>query len=587
MSLKNENNLNSKKEKELLSRLQDTLANLETDEIVQGMTNEDLKGDGFFGEKDIRISRPWLKEGTERENLVFEPDVDFLRQDDSAKFNELDIENLKNIRDINKNRLIARRKTRENGEFKAGNNVVKEVKEGIEHYTSVIKGKAIIIKDTLHIFPTGIDGRFNIMISPDKMNVHIDCFPAYGDGIKLSADQVLDELKKQKITYGIDKTMVNKIVEKTNTENQKQENSLVAWGRQKVDGNDGRIEFAVDLNNEKTDYRILPDGCLDLENSRNLVLVKKGDLLVKIIPASAGEPGINIHGEFLPAVPGKDVFLKADRGVRISEDGHSLFSDIDGCAVLNGESLFVMNIRIINSDAGKETGDINADGIMLICGSVLDGVEIAAAGDLVVKRNVEAARLTAGRNIEVSGGLHGNNGIGSLNAGGQVFAEYSKDFRLEAIGDININNYSINSQIFTCGQLKMLFKRGTLCGGSVYAQNGLDVKVLGSENGDEIKIEAGEDFFKKKKIKEIDRIKEMITENIKRLAGVLEPILKMMKTNSEALRPKMEIITKTMSKKRDLEEQEKTIDQKRTDFVKQLENDHSCYVRVSGKCFPG
>ncbi|MFH1761820.1 MAG: FapA family protein [bacterium] len=576
-----------KNEDELLSRLQDTLINLETDEIVQGMTKDDLSNQGFIGNKKIEISRPWIKQGTEKENLLVEDGVDFLRLDDSAKFELLKFEDFENLPNIDKGRLIAVRDVNEKTKFNAGNNVVKEIVKGFEHYTSVIKGKVLIIADSLHIFPTGVDGRIEIKVSDDRMSAYLDFIPAGGDGRGPNSAQVMAELRKQNIVYGIDNNSISEAINTANKEKTGQEKILIASGTNPKNGEDGQIEYNFDLNGQKADYRILPDGTLDLKNSRNINWVKNGDLLARIIPETPGEQGFDVFGKSLPAEPGRKTVLKAGNGVKATEDGLEFYAFVDGTIIFKDNVLEVRKIQILNGDVDQSTGSLDHNGTMIITGNIHEGFTVKATGNIVVKRNVGPSRLVAGNDIDIAGGIDGKPDRGFVSAGGRICAEYAKDMRLEAGGDIIIDNYLSNSNIFTCGRLIMLSRRGSLSGGQIFAQNGIDVKILGSENNGHTIVEAGVDFLKRKKIEEMDLMLEKLSENLKKLTMILEPILKMMKTNPATLETKMDIIKKTMAKKREIEERQKLISAKRMEFSANVNIDKVCYVKVSSKVFPG
>jgi len=53
------------------------------------------------------------------------------------------------------------------------------------------------------------------------------------------------------------------------------------------------------------------------------------------------------------------------------------------------------------------TGNIFFNGNVVVCGTVLDGFEIKADGDIIVSKIVESATLTAGRDVIVKGGVLG------------------------------------------------------------------------------------------------------------------------------------------------------------------------------------
>ena len=110
----------------------------------------------------------------------------------------------------------------------------------------------------------------------------------------------------------------------------------------------------------------------------------------------------------------KDQAIKCGRGVELSTDGNSAIAAVAGLPHLKGNTLEVLPVLELNSDADISTGNISFDGAIVIRGSVLENVKveshsgtvhvgglvsgatIRSRGSIVVYKNVVSSDLQAG-----------------------------------------------------------------------------------------------------------------------------------------------------------------------------------------------
>jgi uncharacterized protein len=222
---------------------------------------------------------------------------------------------------------------------------------------------------------------------------------------------------------------------------------------------------------------------------------------------------------------------------------------------------------------------------VLINGNVPDGFEVKAEGDIIVAKIVESARLEAGRDVVVKGGVQGK-GKGCISAGRDIKVGYAQNARLEAQGNIYIGNSAINSYIFTSKNLVMLERHGSIIGGEVFAQRGIDVRVLGSENGVKTFIEAGTNYLVIRRISELDAAIEFCERNILKIDDCLKTFYGRMKSGQPMTDATKQVIAKTLEKKKDLEQRRAVMFAKRTDLFAQSRERDACFVKVKQICFP-
>lgn len=577
------NDKDQNKDQELLKRLEDNLQRIEIDEITKGMTKEELEGMGFVGDKEIDITRKVFTETTEREKLSFKEGIEYERLPDHYRFDELDIDSLILIKDVKSGKVIATREPDETIKFHAGNNVKKEESDEGEKYIAEVKGKVVIIKDTMHVFPTDIDCSLEIRVGNDKMTACMNCKAGYGDGKHLSLELVMEELNRQGIVHGIKKDNIKKTIGDAEKLSVSQKDIVIAEGTSPASGLDSAIEYYFDKDEEKRTFKILPDGRVDYKGSATITVAKKGELLAEIKGAGIGISGVDVYGEVLLADKGKEAYLVAGKGVKASEDNKSFYADIKGCVVLNHPVLDVLELYEVQGDVDYSTGSIDFSGNVIVNGTVREGFEVKADGDIIIQNSIESARVIAGRDVRISGGILGH-GKGLVSAGRDVYAEYAQNARIEAQGTVYINDFAVNSYIF-CNHLNMLKKHGSVVGGETYAQRGIEVINIGSQNGTKTYISAGTDYLVRRKIKELDDAIKFYNENLAKIDTNLKPILKLMKSDPNNPKYNNSLIKSTITKRKELANTRRVMGAKKKHLFEQLEIQGVCFVKVKHTCF--
>lgn len=582
-----ENQINEpQKAEKLFEQLEQNLLDIETEEIMNGMTPEELEEKGFGNSKAIHIERSKHKTCTEKEKLMFQEGVDFKRCADNEKFDSIAIADLIHLNDVKEGQCIALRNSNESITFGPGNNVRKEIKEECEYYYAEKKGKVIIIGKGLHVVPSDIDCTIEIKITHDAMRAFLTCSPAYGSGVPLSDALVKTQLHNKGIVSWLDEKAIKQTVALANDTCLRQENVLVAQAQKPVNGEDGRIRFSFDTTQEEYGFTILPDGRVDYRNIKTIKIARKGDLLAQKIPAQKGVPGVNLFGDPVPARTGKEAVLIAGKGVYTKDNDMLYYADNNGQIVLNGPILEVLNVYVVNGDVDYSTGNINFNGNVLVKGMVTEGFRIKTDGDIIVIKSVESAHLEAGRDIIVKGGVQGR-GKGTLCAGRDITVEFVQNSTLEAQGNIYIEKFAINTVMYTSKFLFMQRNHGSVIGGEVHAQRGIDVRVLGSVNETKTFIEAGTDYLIKRKIDELDKNIDFCQKNIKKIEAVLSPLVKVLKDNPAALQSKTILIKKSLEKKKELEKYAQTMQAKKTALYEEIEEKKPCFIKVNHTCYPG
>ena len=203
-------------------------------------------------------------------------------------------------------------------------------------------------------------------------------------------EEVLSELARRKIRFGISEASVDRLVRSPG------ETVPLASGIAPTEGQNG---FVVHMF--KTGPQTPAKARIDYWSKNTIRSVEKGALLAVRTPAVPGKPGRNVYGGVLPPPAVKDPGLKAGKGTRLSEDGLSLFSAMDGEVVEKSPFLLVEPVHTVYGDIDLSTGHVDFVGNVVVHGNVTEGMRVKAGGDVTVYGNVSKARIEAGGSVQI------------------------------------------------------------------------------------------------------------------------------------------------------------------------------------------
>lgn len=109
----------------------------------------------------------------------------------------------------------------------------------------------------------------------------------------------------------------------------------------------------------------------------------------------------------------------------ISEDKLSLLAAVDGCIENLHSRINVNDVFIVRGNVDSASGNVNANGSVIVQGDVMEGFSVKAGQDISVRGMVEGAILEAKGTISLSNGMNGM-GRGTLKAGAILSGNISK-----------------------------------------------------------------------------------------------------------------------------------------------------------------
>ena len=330
-------------------------------------------------------------------------------------------------------------------------------------------------------------------------------------------------LELREVRHGIDETSIEKLCQDEMDPLHKR-SVCIARGSAAVAGEDGHVKFTVDP--EKWAAKILEDGTVDLRERNVAVSVKADQLLGEVVPATQGQPGMDLSGEEIPTTDGEECKFTAGENVREEREGEvvKFYSQIDGNVQVVGDSIQVNPVFIVNGDVNYEIGNIDAAKDVQVSGSVCSGFSVKAGGTVTVSGMIESgAAVNARGDILVSQGIVGD--TTKVVALGNVETKFIQNSAVMAGGDIVVGSYVFSARARAGGRIVVNTgggdRGGSIVGGEVIATNGIESKLIGSASADRTLVGIGANPEDAARLGKLRKAIELCDSNIVRLMRTL------------------------------------------------------------------
>jgi uncharacterized protein len=290
-----------------------------------------------------------------------------------------------------------------------------------------------------------------------------------------TGEQILAELRAQGVVFGLRFEALEALIK----EQRWGEKTLAAQGLEAQHGENGRVEYFF-ARNGKPQPKLLEDGHVDYRELGLIQMIKKDDLLARIIPPTEGTPGTTVLGRNIPARPGDAALIKAGHNTYFRDpEKHELCAQETGSVSLVRGVITVENSCVIESDVDFSTGNLNFPGDVIIKGDVKTGFSVKAGGKIEVRGIVEDGRIECRGDLLIRGGFHGS-GKGFVRCGGEAHVKFIENQTLEADGSVYIAEGLLHARVISKNKVFLTSNRGILLGGFVAARSGIIVKTLGN-----------------------------------------------------------------------------------------------------------
>ncbi|MBQ6781927.1 MAG: FapA family protein [Treponema sp.] len=321
------------------------------------------------------------------------------------------------------------------------------------------------------------DAIFVIEVSEDEMKATATISAPLVGGSDITVSQIKKALKTQGVCAGISDEKITALVDNPTFDKP----VVVAEAVVPVDGKDAYIEYHFETDRSKLRAKESATGQVNFKELNLVQNVVQGQpLAVKILPEK-GKNGKTIFGRFLEATDGKDINLPLGRNVEVASDGRTIV------AACNGQ-VFYFNGKI-NVDPVMEvdgvnikTGNINFLGKVICRGSVEDGYDIKASGNIEITGSVGACHLESDGDIIVSQGIMGRD-EGVITCGGTLWAKFIQNTKVTAGNSVVVSDLIMNSDISAQRKIALHGKKAQITGGNLFATELISAKNIGSTGG--------------------------------------------------------------------------------------------------------
>jgi len=362
----------------------------------------------------------------------------------------------------------------------------------------------------------------SLAVSATKMSVSVEV-----DVLKAehySSNDIIEFLRQNNIEESLIKEDTIKKIFDNLTFNR---TVTVAKGIQPINGEDGYVDWVIDLSILDGARLVEKKGRVDYKEQHHILQIGADELMARLVEPTDGAYGKDVYGAEIPPTAGKPAKFSPGKGVRIDETGLELYSEIAGAVCREGDKIGISPIYQVQGDVSFKTGNVEYDESVVISGDIMTDFKVAAGQDLHVNGLVEGAVVEAKGNMILNGGVQGDDKA-IIRAGGDITVKFVNNARLEANGNIYVKGSVIQSILKAKGSIILDEQKGVIQGGHTIAEKEIVATVIGSEIGVKTIVELGQELAKMKiTISDNEQKIETLTANYKKLKQAADALNKL------------------------------------------------------------
>ncbi|HEX3033449.1 MAG TPA: FapA family protein [Bacillota bacterium] len=329
-------------------------------------------------------------------------------------------------------------------------------------------------------------GQVFCRVSQDEMEAYARVVQPKHGGKPITAEQVLAELSKLGVVWGIDEEKIERAVALADTS----EEVLVAAGEPMLPGENAQLEYKFKLAGMSIQPKELEDGRVDFYNLDLIQNVLNGQVLVTKKPCTSGSEGTTVKGKKIPTKAGKDLTIKAGKNTELIDNNTTLIATANGHVVNLGGKVSVLPVYEVPGDVNLSTGNVDFVGNVVVKGNIGEGFLVKAQGDVEVRGSISGGSVQCEGHLQVKNGIQGV-GKGIIRCGGNVFTKFIENATVCADGDIVVGEAVMHSNISAKGSIMVGGRKGVIVGGLARAGSEITAKIVGSNLSTVTELEAG------------------------------------------------------------------------------------------------
>lgn len=396
--------------------------------------------------------------------------------------------------------------------------------------------------------------------------------PAIG-GADVSSEMIHRFLSVQGVLAGIDEEKISEFVD-TPVYNIPYE---VASAVLPQDGHDAYISYNFETDPTKLRAKETEDGNVDFKELNLIQNVVAGQALAQKVPAEKGKAGKTLSGRYLEATNGKDIQMPVGQNVKVDTDGLTMVAETNGQVLIVNGKITVQPLLQLDA-VNIKTGNIKFLGTVIVKGSVEDGFDINASGNVEIGGTVGKSNIVAEGDVVVQGGVFGKD-EGFIKSGKSLWAKFIQSANVEVEENIFVTDSIMNSNVTAMQNIIVSGKKAQITGGHLFATEEICAKNIGSPGGGaETILEVGFDPRAKQRLDELQSKQADLMKELENLELDLTNLENQKKVRRTLPKDKEESLEK-------LTERKMVIKTESGDMTKEIEEiqEHLRELRAVGK----
>jgi len=306
-------------------------------------------------------------------------------------------------------------------------------------------------------------------------------------------------------------------IEKIIKEERFGEKILLVEGKHATVGSDGIVK-----------YRLAPLDKENIDFDKLCQITDKDTLLAEVIPPTKGDDGIDVFGNKIPGIPGKDTVFFKGENIGFEEADNKAYNAKKGVAILEGGDLYLDLLSIVQEegnelvlekiidDSSHKSGidflaeEVRITGTVIFNTAVPKGAVISASGNIIVRGDINGATLKAERDILVEGKIKEGSKIETK---GDV-AAFSIENSLIVAKSVIVKEQIKRCNIQASANIKLLAAEGRIVGGENTAYGSIATMYLGAEEGEATFIFLGLNQEGEQRYKELKKQHKLLEDEI-------------------------------------------------------------------------
>ncbi len=404
------------------------------------------------------------------------------------------------------------------------------------NYVAAVDGLFVIDRDRPKIIPLNLDGSAEVRVSKDSMFVYLDIYPSVAEHPIPTLDDIVDKIQKLGVVTAIDRDLIIQKLFEVKTNKRKFLDLCVAKGKMPVNGIDGRLE---NCTNNKDKFENLDFS--EFHKVNPVVSVKDGEIIAIIHPPTEGESGLNVFGDSVEPIHGKEYPFKLGTNTKYSEqDQTKIIADIDGFLNLSDSSISISETFTVHGDIDFKSGNIISKGSLKVLGNVNNEFTLKLTKDIEIGGYVGDATVEAGQNLIIRGGFLGK-GKGIIKAEGDISVKFVENQKVYTRGDLVLGKEALNAQLYVKNKIHTKGTKAVIVGGHAIAGDSIEVYSLGSSSESETIVEVGFDYRKRNSILDNKETQIKLRQNLEEVDKKILEFAQMKRLNDQ-FREKVKIL---------------------------------------------